>query len=413
MTEVKVPRDNVNDDSVTIRKIYFKSGDYVQKGQLVLEIETSKTSIEIEAPADGFISHELYAGIEIEVGNHLFVVGGLNQEIEELSPQFVVHSDKKNKKISNSAIKRAKELGIDIDQIDLDWVSSDDVNRHAGLLDKPITEVNNDIVKAREAVNLYATYKVERLSKRKQAEIKSLEEGRHQSTSSTISIDIEITNKRLIPAPFLFRDSISDLIVFEGSRLLRKYPELNSSFLDSKSWGSYEVVNFGWSFDDGKNLKVLAVKNSDNLSLIEVQDEVLRLLELYESNQNIPIELLTASTVTISDLSKTEASFILPLINGFQSLIIGITRKNTNSFSVYATFDHRVAEGFLVTQFLSELKTRIKSHFYDGKNFLELVCYGCEKKMKEEIQLGNRGFIKMMLPNGAEANFCRNCFDGL
>lgn len=248
--------------------------------------------------------------------------------------------------------------------------------------------------------------------KRKQSEIKNLQIGNHQATSSTIGIDIKVPGKRIIDPPFLFNNNISDLIVFEGSKLLRKYPELNAVYMGPKFFGKYEDVNFGWSFDGGSNLKVLAIKNSDKMSLLELHLEVERLLELYESNQNISMDLLTSSTVTISDLSKTDATFIFPLINGYQSLILGVVSKAQNNFSIYATFDHRVSEGLTVTKFLTELKSRILSYFVDKDGRANLVCYACEKSMAEELSLGKRGFIKITLPNGDDTNLCRNCFDG-
>ena len=48
MNDVYVPRENVNDDSVIINLVHFSSGSIVKKGQVVVEIETSKTSIEID-----------------------------------------------------------------------------------------------------------------------------------------------------------------------------------------------------------------------------------------------------------------------------------------------------------------------------------------------------------------------------
>lgn len=202
------------------------------------------------------------------------------------------------------------------------------------------------------------------------------------------------------------------MIVFEASRLLKKYSELNAVYFDSKNYGKYEEINFGWSFDSGANLKVLAIKNADQLSLVEIHREVEKLLELYESKQTIPMDLLNSATVTISDLSKTDASFMQPLINGYQSLIIGVVKRNKNDFELYATFDHRISEGLRVTEFLTELKNRILSYYIDQNGITTLTCYACEKSMAEEVSLRNIGFIKITLPNGNGANICRNCFEG-
>jgi len=411
MIKILVPRENVNDDTVIVRAIHVDSGDSVTKGQLIVEIETSKTNIDIEAPENGVLSHGLEVGAEIEVGATLFCIGGEGENIKLLESERPQLEDI-NIKISKAAARRADELNIDPRQIGVKWVTTEHIEKKAGLTSKKSNTFQVRQDESNDEIALSSSVKKEALSKRKQAEIKNLQMGCHHSTSSTIGINIKILGERIVAPPFLFRNSISDLIVFETSRLLRRFPELNSTYIDSKTYGKYDEVNFGWSFDGGGNLKVLAIKNADKLSLAEIQNEVEKLLELYESNQSIPMELLTSSTVTISDLSKTEASFILPLINGFQSLILGVVRQGESAFELYATFDHRVSEGLRVTEFLTELKARILSYYLDQDGVTTSTCHACEKTMAEEIFLGHRGFIKITLPNGNEANLCRNCFEG-
>jgi len=412
MIEVFVPRENVNDDSVIVRAVHYKTGDVVNKGQIIVEIETSKTNIDIESPEDGVIAHNLEVSDEIEIGSLLFSI--TKDADHKEAPKFQENKslNEDGVKISKAARKRANELGVSIDDLGPGWITIKDVEKKSGIVISNLNTQQNVANNIDGVVSLSLPIKKESFSKRKQAEIKTLQMGNHHATSSTIAINIKVPEKRIIEPPFLFENNISDLIVFEGSRLLIKYPELNAAYLDSKSYGKYDEVNFGWSFDGGFNLKVLAIKNSDKLSLVELHREVERLLELYESNQSIPMDLLTSSTVTISDLSKTDATFILPLINGYQSLILGVIAKSKNHFSIYATFDHRISEGLTVTKFLTELKSRILSYYFDKVGMASPVCYVCEKTIAEELSPRRIGFIKITLPNGDDANLCRNCFDG-
>ena len=409
MFEVFVPRENVNDDSVIIRAIHVKSGELVKKAQLVLELETSKTNIDVESPEAGVITHNLELGDEVYVGALLFRVGissVIEGSIKQIGPEVFAGDEVK---ISTAAAKRAKELSIDPAQLGVKWVSTEDIEQKYAVSPSKSFKLPMDEFDF-EGFNV--NIKKEKLSKRKQAEIKSLQLGKHEGTSSTVGINIAVPGARIVPPPFLFENSISDLIVFEGSRLLKNYPELNSTYINSKTFAKYEEVNFGWSFDSGGNLKVLAIKKADELSLLELQNEVVRLLEMYESSQNIPIDLLQSSTITISDLSKKDATFMLPLINGYQSLILGVVRQQKNFFTIYATFDHRLSEGLRVVNFLSELKSRILSYYLDGQNIASIKCYACEKTMSHEIADGYRGFVKMTLQNGDDANFCHQCFGG-
>jgi len=422
MIEILVPRENVNDESVIILEVNFSSGSKVKKGDVVVSIETSKTNVDIDAPEDGVVIHQLEKGAEVDVGSLLFSLSNTQDTVTEIKEQTNNQgaelngaTQKSNAKFSIAAIKRAKDLGVNLGQFDHGWVTSADIEMHAGIaiprarLQQVVADTKPE--KKDAPVLAVSSTKVS-IPKRKQAEAKNLISGDHGNTTSTIGIEIKLLGERLVAPPYLFKDSISDLIAFEASKLLRQYPELNGSYTDEKTWSQYDQVNFGWSFDNGKNLKVLAIKDADKLSLAGLQEEVGRLLDLYDSGQTIPMELLTDSTVTFSDLSRSSASFMFPLINGHQTLILGIVRKSKYVFEIFTSFDHRVSEGLTVVNFLAELKSRVLSYFLDQNGIVNISCYACGKSIAEELRLGHRGFIRMTLANGEDENLCRNCFEG-
>ena len=422
MIEILVPRENVNDESVIILEVNFLSGSKVKKGDVVVSIETSKTNIEVDAPEDGVVTHELEKGAEVDVGSVLFVLASGQESVRQIGEQLnnqgadsTIAIKKLKAKFSIAAVKRAKDLGVNLEQFDCGWVTSADVERYAGIVmprvvfQQPPADIKPE---KKDAPILSIASTRFSISKRKQAEAKNLIAGDHGSTTSTIGVEIKLLGERLVAPPFLFKDSISDLIAFEASKLLRQYPELNGSYVDEKTWSQYDRVNFGWSFDNGKNLKVLAIKGADKLSLIGLQEEVGRLLDLYDSGETIPMDLLTDSTVTFSDLSRSSASFMSPLINGHQTLILGVVRKSKYVYEIFASFDHRVSEGLTVVNFLADLKSRVLSYYLDQGGIVNVSCYACGKSMAEELGLGHRGFIKMTLANGEDENLCRNCFEG-
>ena len=55
MIDVMAPRQSVNDESVIVVKVWVKSGDVVEEGQAIVEVETSKVNIEVASPADGVL----------------------------------------------------------------------------------------------------------------------------------------------------------------------------------------------------------------------------------------------------------------------------------------------------------------------------------------------------------------------
>jgi len=143
----------------------------------------------------------------------------------------------------------------------------------------------------------------------------------------------------------------------------------------------------------------------------DISIKINELLQLYESNKTIPIDILNSTTFTISDLSQTGASFVLPLINGNQSLIIAIVQPLTGIYKLIAAFDHRISEGMYVSKFLDELSERVKSHFYADR-VLNITCSLCGKSLSK-ASLGSLNILfKCTLSSGQDGHLCRECFNG-
>jgi pyruvate/2-oxoglutarate dehydrogenase complex dihydrolipoamide acyltransferase (E2) component len=149
MIEVLVPRENVNDESVIILEVHVVSGSKVKKGDVVVSIETSKTNVDVDAPEDGVVTHQLKKDTEVDVGSFLFALangqesaGQTKEQLNTQSAELTIATQKLKAKFSIAAIKRAKELSVNPEQFDHGcWVTSADVERHAGVAIPPEVQV--------------------------------------------------------------------------------------------------------------------------------------------------------------------------------------------------------------------------------------------------------------------------------
>src|ERR1700760_1643407 len=57
LKEIEVPLLAVNDTTLTVVELPFSAGDAVKKGDVILVLETSKTSYDVEAEVDGYIQY--------------------------------------------------------------------------------------------------------------------------------------------------------------------------------------------------------------------------------------------------------------------------------------------------------------------------------------------------------------------
>jgi acetyltransferase-like isoleucine patch superfamily enzyme len=83
-TEIMIPRETANDDVVRVVRWLAKAGDEVRAGVAVVEIETSKSVIEVTAPSAGRLAILHEVGAEVPVGG---VVGTLTAASEHTAAQ--------------------------------------------------------------------------------------------------------------------------------------------------------------------------------------------------------------------------------------------------------------------------------------------------------------------------------------
>jgi pyruvate dehydrogenase E2 component (dihydrolipoamide acetyltransferase) len=419
--EVMVPKENNNDQVVMITKLYIENGGFIDQDADLIEFETSKTAVVLQSPVAGYVTFYNQVDDEVEVNSPVCSINdqapksdlSIDEEITNISSETKRHDGLTFSKVAST---------LDKNQTDLDdhyWVTSrvlanSDPLERAGLELKEKNNSNRDIKLQNSIVSDNGfgeeDYKVIKTTMRKRSEISNLRisgGGEFQST-----IGIEITGGSRLAKNVVFENSIQDLVCYESSKMLgNEYNDLNAFYISDSEIGIFNSVAAGISLDNDSNkLTVARINDSGALTLLAIQDRLGSLFIQFEDGALSP-ESLIPSSYTITDLSSTGATYILPLLNGAESLILGIVRKGYDSFGIYATFDHRVSSGLRVSHFLDSLKARIEAHF-DSKSTVEGGrCDFCLKSISEELELGNRGLLCLSTPAG-QKNICRNCYEG-
>ena len=85
--EIRIPRENVNDDSIKIAKWYVKNGDFVEEEQVIVCFESSKASLDFEATSDGIVEIIVSEGLFAPVGEIVGYIIIDEDKIESLSPK--------------------------------------------------------------------------------------------------------------------------------------------------------------------------------------------------------------------------------------------------------------------------------------------------------------------------------------
>jgi len=432
LQEIKVPLLAVNDTTLTVVAIHFVSGQKVKKGDLLMVFETSKTTYDVESEADGYVQYFCETGNDYEVNAVVAKIVEALPELELVKPVAVSPAAQNGQQravaaasdwngdtvFSVEATKLIATAGADLSLFTgRDFVSCTDAEEILGISPRLAAKTNNPlpvVTKTKQAItpdNHKTT--VERLSSGKKREIEYLSDIQSTGLTSTINTYVETGGIfiNLNASLRYLKDSLLPLIVYETSRLLKKYPLLNAFFAGDKV-AVYKEVNIGFAIDIDKGLKVLKLPATNEKDLQAIEESIMELSGKYLDDK-LGITDLTEIGFTITDLSAENVAFFRPLINTLNSAILGVSSidEKLNRCVLTITFDHRVTEGKQVAVFLNELKQRIESYRPDESYKTKIIsCFKCYTTLADDIT--DVGFAACIMPDGQAGYICQRCFKG-
>ena len=86
-TPILMPKQGNSVESCVILKWHKQLGDAIQDGEPVLDVETDKAVVQVEAPTSGILLAQFFAvGQDVPVLTHVGVIGAIGEDIESLRP---------------------------------------------------------------------------------------------------------------------------------------------------------------------------------------------------------------------------------------------------------------------------------------------------------------------------------------
>jgi pyruvate/2-oxoglutarate dehydrogenase complex dihydrolipoamide acyltransferase (E2) component len=423
------PVINANDDKVQIIKWYIEPKKFVKKNQSIVDLETSKAVFTVTSSSDGYILPLINVGTIVKVGTPLYKLTSKPIEFDEENineNEKLLSSDSfSNTRFSKKALALINEEGKSKDDFkDAGLISA----KHLIAPRQLKIEEKKSIKKFSQVQNLHDV-RSEATTLSKEAEIETLSLGEYGNINSRLNItfNAHAIIERLKNED-LFDGNIQPIILFEIAQLLKKWPQF-TAYYDNQKIHYYDRVHLGLAFDLGKGLKVVTIKDAEELMPINLFENTLDIGLRYLDNK-ISSEELQGSTITITDLSGFNILDFDPLINGNQSTIIGIGGDQTKPgkpYSIIMTFDHRVSNGREVAIFLNELRERILSYEVNNNSTdggEEANAFIPENNLNQcdlcGINLDNYykkfGKTAFMIPYYKEdytiGKLCANCFSG-
>lgn len=351
--ELKVPTLGMDMEEATIVRWLVEEGDEVSKGDPVLEIDTDKTSFEVEANDDGTIRNlRGEEGETLPVGAVLAFITAPGEEVpehkdEEPAGEGGEPQAEKAEEPSRSETVRAAEERPDTDG-DSGQVRASPAARRAAaerelrIEDVPGSgprgrvylsdvletdgrveeEAPEEEVAAPEPALREPLSRIRRITGERTA--KSFSEAPHFYLTRDLEVDrslelLERLKEKMDPAP-----TITDLLGLAVARILKDHPRLNGRYADDELELNPRV-NLGIAVATDEGLLVPVLKGADALLLREVVPKARELARRAREGELGPDDLL-GGTFTLSNLGMMGIDSFNAIINPPEAAILSVGR---------------------------------------------------------------------------------------
>jgi pyruvate dehydrogenase E2 component (dihydrolipoamide acetyltransferase) len=379
-----------------------KEGDRVSKGEPLLEIETDKAVMEIEAQADGILAGiKASAGEDIPVGQTIawIVAPGEAVPVESTSsavpsaraatakveappaaPVAAPAASTSSARISPKARRLAKELGVDISQVRGSGsggeILTSDVQAAAAANNS--APCNSTSLPSSLAASGFVSGKLEIPTSIGRLMAECMTQSWTSVPHFFVSRDVDATALNQLRENVVaeierlhgVRVTYTDLLVALVARTLLKHPRLNASWT-SEGIRLHEQVNIGVAIAVNDGVVAAVIPNAHTARLAEIAQQRRNVAERARAGKLRPADIADA-TFTISNLGMYQVDAFSAIITPPQAAILAVGAIGDRVVAIDGkpvvrpmmtltlSADHRVADGAKAAVFLNDLAEAIR-----------------------------------------------------
>jgi pyruvate dehydrogenase E2 component (dihydrolipoamide acetyltransferase) len=395
-----------------------QEGESVTEGEAIMEIETDKATVEIEAAGSGVLSGVSAAeGDDIPVGQTIAWILAPGEALPELTQKDAVDGPapaaEKSVAVPNAspvAQKVAAEYGVELTKVKgskgriqkadvlayietqagegggarlspaspkarrLAQERSIDITMLAGsgpgyavlTTDVPLTIPSDGLTAESIPVSTIWGIMAERVTQ-------SWRQAPHFYLVREVNADPIIAWRTSLLARYERKITYTDLLVKLVAAALRRNPRVNASW-DEETISIKHKINLGLAVAIENGLTVPVIHQADELGLVQIAERRQDLVTRAQNSKLRP-EDLQNGTFTISNLGMYGVDAFIPILNPPQAAILGVGRiiKRVvpvndqpivqSRMTLTVSFDHRAVDGAQGAEFLETLANLIEEPF--------------------------------------------------
>jgi 2-oxoglutarate dehydrogenase E2 component (dihydrolipoamide succinyltransferase) len=404
-TEVRVPAVGESISQVTVSKWLVKEGDYVERDQVLAELESDKATFELNAETSGVVSLLVKEGEDVAVGAVICTIdASASAPAKEHKKETIKKETAKKETVqteataapvqketqaqpvaaqttyaagvpSPAAAKLIADSGITIDKINGTGkggrITKEDV-LHALKKGLPLS-------KPTSFGGFSRAQKKEKMSNLRKTISRRLVAAKNETAMLTTFNEVDMT--QILAARNQYKDKFKEqygislgfmsFFTRACTIALMEFPRVNGIIEDDYII-THDYCDVGIAVSTDKGLVVPVIRNAESMSLADIELKIAELAKKAREGK-LTLEEMTGGTFTISNGGVFGSLMSTPILNQPQSAILGMHKIQERPVAINGqvvirpmmylalSYDHRIIDGKESVSFLVRVKTLLEN----------------------------------------------------
>jgi 2-oxoglutarate dehydrogenase E2 component (dihydrolipoamide succinyltransferase) len=398
MIDIKVPTVGESISEVTLLKWTKNSGDYVDRDEVIAELESEKATFEVNAEQAGVLKQSAQEGDTLKIGD---ILASIDESAPKPEKQAGSNGTPKEEK-SEAGSKKPENTATQTSQAPVTAVSNDikaTPVAAAIIADKKVDPksvtpsgysgkiVKNDVLaalsnpgKVTGGKPLFSRdVRTEKMSQLRKTISRRLVESKNTTAMLTTFNEVDMT--RIMDIRKQHKDKFKEA---HGVNLgfmsffakacaiaLQEWPAVNAN-IDGDQLVYHDYTDISVAVSTPRGLTVPVIRNVESLSMADIEKKVIEMAGKARDNK-LTMEELTGGTFTITNGGVFGSLMSTPIINLPQSAILGMHKIQERPMAINGqvvikpmmylalSYDHRIIDGRESVSFLVRVKDLLEN----------------------------------------------------
>lgn len=382
MIEIKVPTVGESINEVTLIKWVKKNGDWVNRDEVIAELESEKATFEVNAEKAGLLTTAVAEGVNLEIGA---LIATIDETAEK--PAHVDEEKKEEPKIDSPKPTVEKFESLKATPVATAIIADKKMDTSkitpSGTGGKIL---KNDVLEAlanpgiKPGVELFSrNERVEKMSNLRKTISRRLVEAKNTTAMLTTFNEVDMSAVMELRSKYKedFKKkhgvNLGFMSFFTKATCyaLQEFPAVNA-YIDNDQIVYHDFCDISIAVSAPKGLVVPIIRNAESLSMAEIEMKVVELATKARDNK-LSMEEMQGGTFTLTNGGVFGSLMSTPIINIPQSAILGMHKIEERPIALNGqvvikpmmylavSYDHRIIDGKESVGFLVRIKELLEN----------------------------------------------------